>query len=128
MQGQQAIIVTEYELQQMLAQAGKAAAQEVISSFKAELTDDPTEATTRKLRAYIADRSTVLNPRDMWANALHIRSIKLNSRHKPLSVSWFQKFKKISGLDACFFRPSTATGGRTEWCFEDIANAWEKNL
>ena len=125
MQGQQAIIITAHELEHMCHQVGQKAAQEVINSFKSELTDDPNEALIRKLRAYIVDRSTISNPREVWANGLHIRSIKLNSRHEPRSISWFQKFKDKSGLRECVSRPSVISGGRVEWCFEDIANAWE---
>jgi len=110
----------------MLNQTAKIAASEVIDAFRAELSIDPNEALVRKLRAYIEDRNTVTSPREVWANGLHIRSIKLSSKGKPLSTSWFQHFKRDSGLVDCFSRKSQTSGGRTEWCFEDIANAWEQ--
>lgn len=56
---------------------------------------------TKRLQAYIADRSAISNLREMRSNSLHIRSIKLN------------------------IRKSTAAGGYHEWCFEDVANALE---
>lgn len=128
MQGQQAVVIFEHELQQLVQETARSAAQEVINTFKEELTSDPSEVITKKLRAYIADRSTIANPREMWANSLHIRSLKLNSRHQPRSVSWFQKFKVQSGLNDCYSRKSQTTGGYREWCFEDVANALEKEL
>ena len=126
MSGQPAIIFMEHELQHMLTETAKKAAQEVIDNFKSELSTDPNEAVIRKLRAYIADRRSVSKPRDQWANGLHIRSIKLNTRGKPRSQSWFQQFKVKSGLNDCFNRKSLTSGGFKEWCFEDIANAWEQ--
>lgn len=127
MHGQPALILMEHELEHMLKATARHAAQEVIENFRAELSTDPTETHIRKLRAFIADRSTVTNPREVWANGKHIRSIKLNSRGKPRSASWFQQFKKQSGLKNCFNRPSMNAGGTREWCFEDIANAWEQH-
>lgn len=126
MNGQPAIILMEHELQHLLTKTAKCAAREVISAFRSELQTDQNEVITRKLRAYIADRSTISGPRTEWANGLHIRSIKLNGRGKPRSQSWFQQFKAKSGLRECFSRKSRTTGGNQEWCFEDIANAWEQ--
>lgn len=125
MSGQPAMILMEHELRHMLNTTAKVAAAEVVEAFRAELSVDPNEVIVRKLRAFIEDRSTVANPREVWANGLHIRSVKLNSRGKPRSVSWFQQFKTKSGLKNCFSRPSMNAGGQREWCFEDIANAWE---
>lgn len=127
MNGQPAIILMEHELQHMLTETAKQAAKEVISEFKSELQTDQKEVITRKLRAYIEDRSIITNPREVWANGLHIRSIKLNGRGKPRSQSWLQQFKVNSGLRECIFRKSRTTGGNQEWCFEDIANAWEQS-
>ena len=126
MSGQPAIILMEHELQHILDKIAKNAAREVIDAFKAELTSDPAEAVTRRLSAYIEDRSTIPNPREHWANGLHIRGIKKGASGKPRSISWFQQFKIKSGLDGCFSRKSMAAGGTKEWCFEDIANAWEQ--
>ncbi|OBY24582.1 hypothetical protein A9D60_24050 [Leisingera sp. JC1] len=127
MNGQPAMIFLEHELQHMLTEAAKQAAQEVIDNFKSELSTDPNEVVIRKLRKYLADRRSVANPRDQWANGLHIRSIKTNTRGKPRSQSWFQQFKVKSGLNGCFSRKSLSSGGFREWCFEDIANAWEQS-
>lgn len=127
MQGQPALIIMEHELQHILKTAAKAAAQEVIDAFRAELSVDPSESHIRKLRAFIQDRSTVADPREVWANGKHIRSIRLSSKGKPLSTSWFQHFKVDSGLADCISRKSQTAGGHVEWCFEDIANAWEQH-
>ncbi len=125
MNGQPAIILMEHELQHMLIATAKQAAQEVISTFKSDLISDPNDQIIRKLRSYIADRSTIADPRDEWANGLHIRSVKVSSNGKLRSQSWFQQFKVKSGLNDCFYRKSLSSGGYREWCFEDIANAWE---
>ena len=125
MQGQPALIIMEHELQHMLKSVAKVAAQKVIDDFRAELSTDPTETHIRKLRTFIEDRSTVANPRAVWANGKHIRGIRLSSKGKALSTSWFHHFKRDSGLGNCISRKSQTAGGHVEWCFEDIANAWE---
>jgi hypothetical protein len=127
MHGQPAFIFMKHELEDMLKSTARHAAQEVIEAFRAELSIDPTETHIRKLRAFIADRSTVTNPRELWANGKHIRSIRLSSKEKPLSTSWFHHFKRDSGLGDCISRKSQTAGGHVEWCFEDIANAWEQH-
>ncbi len=123
--GEYAVIVTKEELDLRTREIARIAAQEVIACFKAESKLEPHEATVEALRQYIADRSQISDPREHWANALHIRSIKPSKVGRPKSASWFQLFKTKSGLANCIKRKSSAFGGRHEWCFEDIANAWE---
>lgn len=125
MAGQPALIFMEHELQHLMQETARNAAREVIDHFKSELSHDPQEAIINQLRGYIGDRSTIANPRDHWANSLHIRSIKTAKSGKPKSTSWFQQFKVKSGLNGCITRKSVTSGGFHEWCFEDIANAWE---
>jgi len=126
MVGQPAFVVMEYELEHMLRTTAREAAQEVIAAFRSELSVDPTDAVVRRLRGYLEDRSSVANPRDQWANGLHIRLLKPGPGGKARSTSWLQQFKVRSGLCACISRKSLSVGGTREWCFEDIANAWER--
>ena len=125
MTGQPAIILNEYELEHMVRAAARQAAQEVVAALRDDLKGNPVDAVVRNLRAFIEDRSTVPNPRQVWANGLHIRSIYPGRDGKPKSTSWFQQFKTNSGLNDCLHRKSRSAGGNHEWCFEDIANAWE---
>lgn len=126
MNGQPAIILSEYDLEHMVRNAARQAAQEVIDGLLDDLKGNPNDAVVRNLRAFIEDRSTVANPREVWANGLHIRSIYPGRDGKPKSTSWFQQFKIKSGLNDCLYRKSRSAGGTREWCVEDIANAWER--
>lgn len=125
MQGTPAIIVMEEELKEMMIGAGRVAAQEIMDNMKEEITQDPVERQTNLLRAYIEDRKTITNPREHHASGRHIRKLKPNANGKPKSIAWFQTFKKESKLNKCFNRPSPDHGRLQEWCFEDIANAWD---
>lgn len=120
-----AMIVTESELNEMLTKAGKVAAQEIIEHLKQEIYQDPVQTVTNKLRAYIEDRGTEQSPRDIYANGRHIRMLVPAKNGKPKSTAWFQNFKRDSTLNKCFHRPSSEHGHLQEWCFEDIANAWD---
>lgn len=124
MQGMEAIVVTKHELKELLKEAGEAGASEILDAFKDELITDPVLKQTNRLRDYIADRSTIANPREEWANGRHIRMLKPAKNGKPKSVAWFQEFKKKSKLNQCFHRPSVDHGRLQEWCFEDIYLSW----
>lgn len=73
---QPGLIIMEHERQYILTQTVKVAASEVIDAFRLELSIDPNEAITRRLRACIEDHSTISNPCEVWANDLRIRGIK----------------------------------------------------
>ena len=120
-----AIVLTEDVLEEMLIRAGRLAAEQTVAKLKGELMQDPRERHILLLRNFLNDRSTVPNPRDVWANGHHIRQIELSNQGKPRSMTWFQRFKTESGLAACVSRPSPSHGRLQEWTFEDIANAWE---
>lgn len=125
MQRTPAMLITETELNDMLTKAGKLAAQEIVEHLKQDIYQDPQVTLTKRLRAFIEDRSTELNPRDIYANGRHIRMVQPNKNGKPKSTAWFQNFKRDSTLNQCFHRPSPDHGHLQEWCFEDIANAWD---
>jgi len=125
MDGTNAIIVTKQDLKQMLTEAGIIAAETVLNNFKEELNTNPLEKQTKRLKDFIADRSTIPNPKDEWANGRHIRLLAPNKNGKPKSMAWFQTFKKESILNHCPSRSSTDHGRLREWRFEDIANAWD---
>jgi len=125
MQGMHALVIMEHELTELLTKTGRAAALEVVEQFRQELNTDPLEKQVQLLRDYIENRSTISNSRDVYANGRHIRLIKPTRDNKPKSVAWFQRFKKESKLNGCIKRPSPDHGRLQEWCFEDIANAWE---
>ena len=125
MKGTAAIVVTEEELTNMLTQAGKAGAREVMSEYEQQLEQDPVERHTQLLRDFIEDRSILDNPREVFGSGRHIRRIIPAKNGKPKSVAWFQGFKRESKLNLCKNRPSPDHGRLQEWCFEDIANAWD---
>ena len=119
-----AVVLHQDQLSEMLVTAGRVAAREIAEAFKEDLKLDPTDQRIKKLRDYIADRTTCTNPKDEWANGRHIRMIAPAKEGKPKSMGWFQQFKKKSKLNKCYNRKSADHGHLQEWCFEDIANAW----
>jgi len=125
MQGIQALVVMEHDLRELAIEAGKEAAEKVLAQFQEDMNRTPQDKQVERLRAYIEDRSSCSNPREHWAHSRHIRMIKPTKTGKPKSISWFQKFKKASMLDGCNSKASSDHGRLREWCFEDIANAWE---
>ncbi len=125
MQAMQALVIMEHELTELLTKAGKVAALEVLEDFRQELNQDPVLKHADRLRSYIENRSLIDNPRDLWSNGRHIRLITPTKNGKPKSIAWFQTFKKESNLKNCVNRPSPDHGRLQEWCFEDIANAWD---
>ena len=124
MNGQPAVIVTAENLEQLMLDAGRTAAREVLERVTSDANLDPLERHVRLLRDYLEDRSVVSKPRELFASSRHIRLLAPNRNGKPKSVSWFQTFKQESGLARCDHRPSPTHGRLHEWCFEDIANAW----
>ena len=121
-----AIVLTKSDLQEMLEQAGQRAAELVLAQHNADLMLDPQERQVKLLRGYLADRSSIEDPRAMWANSHHIRRLEVGANGKPKSMTWLHRFKQETGLAACVSRPSPAHGRLREWTFEDIANAWER--
>ncbi|MCW2307360.1 hypothetical protein [Rhodobium gokarnense] len=126
MEGTPAIVLTHEALDRLLEEAGCRAAEKTVAKLQSQLIQDPRERHLRQLRGYLMDRSTLQNPRELWANGHHIRRIELSSKGKPKSMTWFQRFKHESGLAACISRPSAEHGRLQEWTFEDIANAWDR--
>jgi len=125
MQAMQALVIMEHDLAEMIHKAGKTAAAEILEQFRQDMNRTPQDKQVEQLRAYIEDRSSCSNPREHWAHSRHIRMIKPTKAEKPKSISWFQKFKKASMLDGCNSKASSDHGRLKEWCFEDIANAWD---
>ncbi|PLX39564.1 MAG: hypothetical protein C0606_03430 [Hyphomicrobiales bacterium] len=121
-----AIVLSKDVLEEMLTEAGRRAAELTVEKLQAQLVQDPRERHLRLLRSYLLDRSEVEKPRDMWASSHDIRRIELSAKGKPKSTTWFQRFKRESGLAECVSRPSASHGRLQEWTFEDIANAWQR--
>lgn len=121
-----AVVLSQEALNKMVEQAAQRGAEQAIKHFKTELEQDPQDRHVRRLRDYLADRSSIENPREIWASSHHIRQIELSTKGKPKSTTWMQQFKHESGLADCTSRPSPTHGRLREWTFEDIANAWER--
>lgn len=119
-----AVVLTHMQLKELLVSAGREAAEQVITELRAELVQDPRQKNLLHLREYLADPSSIPNPREYWADSWTIRSIYPNSKGEPKSVSWFMKFQRNTGLKDFITRRSSTHGGSKEWCFEDIYNVW----
>ncbi|MBO6674110.1 MAG: hypothetical protein JJ908_05860 [Rhizobiales bacterium] len=124
MKAQPALILAPDQLEDLLAQTAKQAADQAVAALREDLARDPREQLVHDLRAYILDHTTEPNPESRWANGHHIRQIELNGRGRPKSLAWFQKFKQDSGLAKCPHRSSPQHGRLQEWTFRDIALAW----
>ena len=125
MEAMQALVIMEHELTDLLTKTGKIAAAEILEAFRQEINQDPIEKHATTLRNYIEDRTTLKDPRNRFAHGHHIRLLNPAKNNKPKSIAWFQNFKKESQLKDCPSRASTTHGRLQEWCFEDIANAWD---
>ncbi|TPM21584.1 hypothetical protein [Mesorhizobium sp. B2-3-5] len=125
MEAMQALVLTNAQLRDMLTEAAREGASLAVASLRAELHQSPDDAALQKLRAYLADSSSVANPQDQWAHSGLICQIEPTPRGKPKSASWFMKFCRETGLNECFTRPSAAFGRRREWAFTDIKLAWD---
>lgn len=125
MEGTPAYVLTHTQLEQLMLDTARRAAELTVDKLRAELTQDPSLKQLYDLRGYILDRSTIKNPRARWASSHLIRRIETNSKDQPKSVAWFMKFQKETGLKDCPSRKSPTHGRSREWTFEDIANAWE---
>ncbi len=125
MKGIPAIVISEENLKGMLVAAGELAATLTVEKLEKRIIQGPDEKTTLKLRGYIQDRSTLQNPREHWANGIHIKDINPASTGKPRTNTWFHHFKKRTGLKDCFTRQSPRHSRMKEWTFEDVANAWD---
>lgn len=119
-----AVVLTHHHLRTMLDEVAEKAANKAVANLKTEIRTDPNELIVERLRAYLADRTTEADSREVWAHSGHIRQLELNRRGQPKSVAWFQGFKRVTGLRDCPSRASKQHGRLREWCFEDIANAW----
>ncbi|WP_316859782.1 hypothetical protein [uncultured Cohaesibacter sp.] len=121
-----AVVLNKDVLEEMLERAGQRGAELAVAQFKEQLEQDPQDRHVMRLREFLLDRSSVELPREVWASSHHIRRIELSPKGKPKSNTWMQHFKRESGLEGCTSRPSPSHGRLREWCFEDIANAWER--
>ena len=124
MEAMQALVLTNAQLRDMLTEAARQGAAIAVETLRAELHQSPDETVLQKLRAYIADPSTIPNPHEHWAHSGLICQIDPKPNGKPRSSAWFMKFQRDTGLVDCFNRPSPAYGRRREWSFHDIRLAW----
>ena len=106
MEAMQAVVLTSTQLRDMLAEAARTGAALAVEALRAELHQAPDDATLQKLRAYLADPTSLANPYDHWANSGIIRQIAQTPRGKPKSPAWFMKFQRETGLSGCFNRQS----------------------
>lgn len=125
MEGQPALILAPDQLEDLLTKTAQKAADQAVAALREDLARDPRDQIVNDLRAYILDETTEPHPETRWANGHHIRQLELNSRGKPKSLGWFQKFKIESGLATCPHRSSPQHGRLQEWTFRDIALAWQ---
>ncbi|MBY5551308.1 hypothetical protein HFO61_31720 [Rhizobium leguminosarum] len=125
MEALHALVLTDAQLREMLAEAAKRGAAMAVDELRAQLHQAPDDATLQKLRAYLADPASLANPHDHWAHSGIIRQIGSTSRGKPKSTAWFMKFQRETSLNECFSRPSPVYGRRREWTFFDIKLAWD---
>ena len=124
MEALRALVLTDTQLRDMLAEAAHQGAALAVAELRAQLHQGPDDATLQKLRAYLADPTSLANPHDHWAHSGIIRDVAATARGKPKSAAWFMKFQRETRLNACFNRPSPAYGRRREWSFFDIRLAW----
>ncbi len=124
MQGIPAVVMQEQDLRQIIISASREAARQVLAEYHGQQSNTQTSNISQLLQAYLQDRTTIAKPRELWASSRDIRALLPNQKGKPKSYSWFQRFKRDSGLDRCTSRKSSHHGRLLEWCFEDIANAW----
>jgi hypothetical protein len=124
MEALRALVLTETQLRDMLAEAAKQGAALAVNELRAQLHQPPDDAIALKLRAYLAEPASLPNPHDHWAHSGIIRQVEANARGKPKSTAWFMKFQRETALNECFSRPSPAYGRRREWSFFDIRLAW----
>lgn len=124
MEATPAIVLTHVQLKELMMAAGEEAANRVVTDLRNDLIQDPRTQTLNRLRAYVADPTTIPDPRDQWADSQIIRQIQPTVQGKTKSISWFMKFQKQTNLKNCITRKSQSHGRAREWCFEDIRNAW----
>lgn len=124
MEAMQALVLTSTQLREMLTEAAKQGATLAVEALRAELHQTPDDAALQKLRAYIADPTSLSNPHEHWAHSGQICQIGPKPNGKPKSSAWFMKFQRETGLVDCFTRPNPAYGRRREWSFADIRLAW----
>lgn len=121
-----ALVITRHELKTLMDRVAVDAASKVLTAFKDEFEYDPDKRIVDQLRRYLDDRTTVAEPREVWAHGKHIRAVMPNGKGKARSATWFQQFKRESGLAGCPTRTNKHHGRLQEWCFADIANAWDQ--
>ncbi len=124
MEALRALVLTDTQLRDMLAEAAKQGAALAVAELQAQLHQAPDDATLQKLRAYLADPASLPNPHEHWAHSGIIRQVAATERGKLKSTAWFMKFQRETRLNECFSRPSPAFGRRREWSFFDIGLAW----
>lgn len=124
MEAIQAIVITNNQLRDMLIEAARMGAIQAVEALRAELQQSPDDAVINKLKAYLADPTSIPNPHEHWAHSGIICQIERKPNGKPKSAAWFMRFQRETGLADCFTRPSPAYGRRREWSFHDIRLAW----
>ena len=124
MEAMQALVLTDYQLRQLLSEAAREGAMLAVAELRADLHQSPDDALLQKLRAYLADPDTLPNPHEFWAHSGLIRAIGQPQGGKPKSAAWFAKFQRETGLAECPSRASPGYGRRREWSFADIRLAW----
>ncbi len=125
MEAVQAVVLTHFQLDNLLREAARQGAALAVSELRKEIQQSPDDVTLQRLRAFVHDPSSIPNPHECWAHSGIIRQIELTPRDKPKSSAWFMKFQKQTGLAGCYTRPSPTYGRRREWSFADIRLAWE---
>lgn len=125
MEALQALVLTDHQLRQLLSEAARQGAILAIGELRADLRQTPDEATLQKLRAFVADSTSLSNPNELWAHSGLIRAISQKQSGKPKSAAWFAKFQRETGLAECPSRASPGYGRRREWSFADIRLAWD---
>ena len=121
-----ALVMTHHALTELMETVATNAASKALAAAEDVLHYDPDARVVDLLRRYLDDRAALENPREHWAHGKQIRALHKTGAGKPRSVTWFQSFKKESGLGGCPSRISSQHGRLREWCFEDIANAWDQ--
>lgn len=124
MEAMQAVVLTNSQLDTMLREAARQGAALAVAELRKDLHQSPDDITLQRLRAYLADPSSISNPHDCWAHSGIIRQIAPNAGCTLKSAAWFMKFQRETRLTECFSRPSPGYGRRREWTFADIKLAW----
>jgi len=125
MEALRALVLTDLQLQELLAEAAKQGAAIAIGELRADLHQSPDDKVLQRLRTYLTDPGSVPSPRECWAHSGIICRIQPSAHGKARSTAWFMKFQRETGLHECQTRQSPTYGRRREWTFADIKLAWD---